>query len=91
MSQTAFTVRLDSDIKQKFDSLCNDFGMSSATAFNIFARTVVKKRKIPFEIESGNSGWDAFREIRRKAMAGELPDLTLDEINEEIKLYREGK
>lgn len=30
----------------------------------------------------------AFREIRKMAENGQLPDLTLDEINEEIKLSR---
>ncbi|MBQ2065736.1 MAG: hypothetical protein II455_06675 [Paludibacteraceae bacterium] len=34
-------------------------------------------------------GLEAYSSIRKKAMTGELPDLTLDEINEEIRLYRE--
>ena len=38
MGQTAFTVRMDSDVKKQFDELCKDFGMSSNTAFNVFAR-----------------------------------------------------
>ena len=33
MSQTAVTIRIDSDIKNKFDELCNEFGMSVNTAF----------------------------------------------------------
>jgi hypothetical protein len=32
---------------------------------------------------------EAFRNIRRMAENGQLPDLTLDEINEEIRLARE--
>lgn len=34
-------------------------------------------------------GLKAYSSIRKKAMTGELPDLTLDEINEEIRLYKE--
>lgn len=34
-------------------------------------------------------GLKAYSSIRKKAINGELPDLTLDEINEEIRLYRE--
>ena len=41
MGQTAFTVRMDAEIKKKFDELCKDFGMSANTAFNIFARAVI--------------------------------------------------
>ena len=38
-------------LKERFDTLCEGFGMSASTAFNIFVRTVVRKRRIPFEIE----------------------------------------
>ena len=36
MSQSAYTIRLDSELKNQFDSLCEDFGMSATTAFSIF-------------------------------------------------------
>ena len=42
----------DADIKRQFDALCQDFGMSANTAFNIFARSVVRSRSIPFEIQA---------------------------------------
>ena len=97
MSQSAYTIRLDSDLKRRFDALCEGFGMSASTAFNIFVRAVVRKRRIPFEIEmseideSFEKGRQAFLEIRRQAEEGRFPDLTLEEINEEIRLAREGK
>ena len=50
MAQTAFTVRMDADVKKRFDELCKDFGMSSNTAFNMFARAVIKSERIPFSI-----------------------------------------
>lgn len=52
MSQVAMTVRLDSNLKKEFDSLCSQFGMSSNAAFTVFARSVVQRKKIPFEIIS---------------------------------------
>jgi len=97
MSQSAYTIRLDSDLKERFDTLCEGFGMSATTAFNIFVRTVVRQRRIPFEIEmsdrdeSFERGRRAYLELRRQAEEGRLPDLTLEEINEEIRLAREGK
>ncbi len=96
MAQVSMTVRMDSQLKAKFDELCSQFGMSANTAMNVFANAVVRKRKIPFEVEGDtNSAYErgvrAIRSIRAKAEAGELPDLTLDEINDEIRLYREGK
>ena len=97
MSQTAMTIRMDSDLKMQFDALCDEFGMSTNTAFNIFARAVVRKRQIPFIIEAPTKedvaakGKAAFDEIRGMVMRGEIPSMTLDEINEEIRLAREGK
>lgn len=91
------TIRMDSDLKAQFDALCNEFGMSTNTAFNIFARTVVRKRRIPFPIEAPakddvvNKGKAAFDEMRRIAAENGLSGMTLDEINEEIRLAREGK
>ena len=96
MSQVSMTVRMDSQLKSAFDSLCSQFGMSANTAMNIFANAVVVYRKIPFEIkasdkETPSDGWAAFKEIRKLAENNQLPDLTMDEINEEIRLYRAGK
>lgn len=94
MAQVSMTVRMDSQLKQNFDALCQQFGMSANAAMNIFANAVVVYRKIPFEIKASErddsmKGLEAFREIRRMAESGQLPDLTLDEINEEIRLARE--
>lgn len=96
MAQTAMTIRMDNDLKVQFDALCNEFGMSANTAVNIFARTVVRSRKIPFIIEAPakedvSKGKAAFDEIRAMVKRGEIPAMTLDEINEEIRLAREGK
>ena len=52
MAQSALTIRLDSDLKMQFDSLCEKFGMSTNTAFNIYVRQVVRSRRIPFAIEA---------------------------------------
>lgn len=90
------TVRMDSVLKTKFDALCSQFGMSANTAMNVFANAVVLTKSIPFEIRAAKTeaaedeGINAFRKIRAMAEAGELPDLTMDEINEEISRYRKG-
>jgi addiction module RelB/DinJ family antitoxin len=96
MAQVSMTVRMDSGLKAAFDALCSEFGMSANTAMNVFAKAVVNNRKIPFEIKA-NSDFesmrenDAFKEIRKMAEAGKLPDLTPEEINEEIRLARKEK
>ena len=51
MAQVSMTVRMDAQLKSAFDALCAQFGMSANTAMNVFAKAVVQRRKIPFEIK----------------------------------------
>lgn len=50
MAQTNINIRMDENLKQQFDRLCNELGLNMSTAFNIFAKTMVRQQKIPFEI-----------------------------------------
>ena len=96
MAQVSMTVRMDSQLKQNFDALCARMGLSANAAMNIFANAVVMYKKIPFEIKAepereSMSVLESFLEFRKMAESGQLPDLTLDEINEEIRLAREER
>lgn len=96
MSMLTFSVRMDENLKRQFDELCENFGMNATTAFNVFARAVVRERKIPFEICSPEKestladGRQAFYELRRQAEENGLQDMPLDEINGEIRKARYG-
>ena len=95
MAQTAMTVRLDNQQKAQFDKLCEQFGMSANTAINIFVKAVIRSKSIPFSIQAKEEEDEVtakakatFKELRAKAERGETPELTLDEINEEIREVR---
>ena len=60
MAQSAVTVRMDSEMKTQFDALCEQFGMSANTAFNIFVKAVIRSRSIPFAIKGSPSALDLF-------------------------------
>lgn len=97
MGQTATTIRIDADLKAEFDKLCEEFGMSANTAFNIYVKTVVRQRRIPFTIEADpidevmERGRRAFYEMRKIAAENGTAGMSLDEINEEIRLARRGE
>ena len=95
MAQSAVTVRIDSKMKAQFDELCNQFGMSVNTAFNIFVNAVVRSRSIPFSIRANStpttSALDLFMQQRMAAETCEEPEFTLDEINAEIRAVREER
>jgi DNA-damage-inducible protein J len=95
MAQATFSVRMDEALKRQFDALCADFGMNATTAFNIFARAVVREKRIPFEIQASETvsraaGMQAFQALRAEAKKNGVQDLSLDEINEEIREARYG-
>lgn len=52
MSTSNITIRMDNELKQEFNYLCNEIGLSMGTAFTIFAKTVVRERRIPFELSA---------------------------------------
>ena len=88
MAQSAVTVRMDSELKTQFDALCEQFGMSANTAFNIFVKAVIRSRSIPFTIKGSPNALDLFMQQRNAAELSNDPELSLDEINEEIRLAR---
>lgn len=97
MAQATFSVRMDEALKREFDILCSDFGMTASTAINVFARAVVRERKIPFEIASPAPDTDrekaiqAFIAIREQAAKDFPQGMTLEEINAEIHKARNGE
>ena len=67
------------------------------TTFNVFARAVVRERRIRFEICEGNNqisregALAAFDAIRAKAIKDGVADMSLEEINTEISKVRRGE
>ena len=90
MAQVSMTVRMDSQLKQNFDALCSRMGMSANTAFNIFVKAVIRSRSIPFTIKGSPNALDLFMQQRSAAELSQEPELSLDEINAEIRAAREG-
>ena len=68
MPQTTLSVRMDENIKKRFDAFCADAGMNASVAVNLFARAVLREKKIPFEI-SGND--EPFYSLKNQARLAE--------------------
>ena len=50
MPQTTFSVRMDSEVKKQLDDFCTKVGMNTTTAFNLFARAVLREKRLPFDV-----------------------------------------
>ncbi len=97
MAQTTMTFRVDDKLKKDFDKLCDEFGLSNTAALTVFMKTMVREQRIPFEIKTETEalvrakGLLAFERLREEARQKGLTDMTLEEINEEIRAYRRGE
>ena len=43
MAQTNINIRIDETDKRLFDEICGQLGMTMSTAFNIFAKAVIRQ------------------------------------------------
>ncbi len=84
MSQTSINIRIDNELKKQFEAFCSDVGMSMTTAFCIFAKTVVKQQKIPFEISNdpfySAENMQRLRTAIAQTESGQVVTKTLDEL-----------
>ena len=70
MADTTVTIRVDEDIKRRFEEFCADVGMNMSVAVNMFIRASLRELKLPFPIES--SGAFLFlNDVYRKLEEGE--------------------
>ena len=50
MAQSTLNVRMDDKVKKDFDLFCTEVGLNASVAVNLLVRTVLRERRIPFEI-----------------------------------------
>ena len=94
MAISTFSVRMESDVKNELDKICAQLGLNTSVAINIFARTVIREKRIPFEIslDTGETaGANAFQALRKQAKANGVQGMSLSEINSEIDRARGKK
>ncbi|MBQ9229482.1 MAG: type II toxin-antitoxin system RelB/DinJ family antitoxin [Eubacterium sp.] len=90
MATTNVNIRMDEATKIEFNNFCNEIGISVSAAFNMFAKTVVREHRIPFEIttdvpnaetiraiENARNGIDLSREFH--SVAELMEDLNADD------------
>lgn len=44
--------RMDSELKNNMEQVCQEMGLSMTAAFTIFAKTVTREKRIPFEVSA---------------------------------------
>ena len=60
MNQSVLSVRVNSNDKKDFETFCNDTGMNVSTAINLFIKTVLREKKLPFEVKTYDDDNDVY-------------------------------
>ncbi len=50
MAQTLINFRIDETTKKQMEQICNELGITMSTAFNIFAKKIIREKRIPFDV-----------------------------------------
>ena len=85
MPDTTVTIRVDEDIKRRFEEFCIDVGLNMSVAVNMFIRASLRERKIPFQIESTQPSYGLALLKEMRAQAEERGFLSDEEIEAEIQ------
>ena len=75
MAQTSINIRTDEILKKQFDEVCDELGLNLSAAINIFMKTVVREREIPFKISAAPSFAVSTREELDAKLAEGLADI----------------
>lgn len=98
MASTLVQIRVDEDLKNEATDIFERLGLDLPTAIRVFLKKSVEESGIPFRLKidktkkvSLKQGKKAFLQLRKEAKKNGLQDMNLDEINAEIKAYRQEK
>ena len=50
MAQALIDFRIDEQMKKELEDICRDLGMNMTTAFTIFAKKMIREKRIPFDV-----------------------------------------
>ena len=49
---TTISIRLDDEMKQDLDEMCDEMGINLTTFFMIYAKRALRDRRIPFDVSA---------------------------------------
>lgn len=87
-------IRVDEELKNQANAVYNEIGMDLSTAIRMFLKKSVLEGGIPFDTKIDQSTLRAILAVDNMRTASENngnSEMSLDEINEEIRLAREER
>lgn len=97
MASTLVQIRVDEDLKNEATSIFEQLGLDLPTAFRIFLKKSVEERGIPFSMRVNSEkkalkqAGNILKQANKEAKKNKIQNISLDEINAEIRAYRKGE
>ncbi len=91
---TMLQIRVEEELKTQATLLFNELGLDLSTAIRLFLKKSIQVGGIPFDVrlsENAQKAMAAIESMRSKSEENGNSKMTLDEINEEIRLAREER
>lgn len=76
MAQGIVSVRMDEALKQDFDGICQELGMSMTTAITMLAKKMTREKRLPFEVSID----PFYSESNRKALEKSMEQAELGQV-----------
>ncbi len=84
MAQTLINFRIDETTKKQMEQICNELGITMSTAFNIFAKKMIREKRIPFDVSIdpfySKSNMKAIDESIKQLEEGKVVRKTIEEL-----------
>ena len=55
MAQVTISIPMDEGLKKDMEQVCKELGISTDTAFNTFAKKLIREKRIPFDVSADSS------------------------------------
>lgn len=97
METTLIQARVDTNLKNNAARLFDNLGLDMTTAIKIFLKKCLQEGGIPFDVRQTKAeavttdGMQAFLALRQQAEENGIADMSLDEINAEIRAARKER
>ncbi len=86
MAQTLINFRIDENTKKQMEQICNELGITMTTAFNIFAKKMIREKRIPFDVSIdpfySENNIKAIKESIEQLKDGKVVVKTMEELKE---------
>ena len=96
MANSNYTLRLDEGDRAQAEQIFKKLGMSLATGINIYLKTVIQQKRIPFILEVDDKSAairlnEAFEKAQKQSIINGTDNMTMEEIDALIAEARREK